>query len=642
MDVLSAKSLRLAITLLALPGGVAAQGDTVSNADAPSVRLMDLLEQGRGIRVESTSPALGSVGIRMQGLPGQYTALLVDGLPLLGAQGGELGIVQLSALDVQRVDVVAGPAMAVYGSSALGGVVNLVSRRPNDSVTLVFNQTSQDGTDATAWLARRFGARWGATILGGVHRQGVQDVNRDAWADVPGFRRVEFRPRLFWSTEGGASLIATVGGMSEARAGGTLPGATLSNGQDFAATANTNRADGGFVIRIPVGGMTLDARASTAEAWERQAFGPTTLRYVQHGRHETTFAEATVTRSRSRVTWILGAAYQQTGFHSHDLAGFEYTYRTPSVSGRAEATLAPSVHVAVSGRCGWEREYGGFCSPRVTVLVGGRGSWSARLSGATGSSAPTPFLDETEGIPLARLVPFTSHVIVICNPSLCASDSGAVGTTAPFSLVRERARYGSLDVTRRVGALELGATLFLAQVDHPLILSELNPFDERPQLVNAAGPIRTAGAEVTGGYEHRGLTLDVGYAYLNSTTISPVTAGRVETPLTPRHSADLAVAWRSGASGPRVVFRVAYTGRQRVFDDPYRTSTPSFTTAALGASFRVGVTEVYLRAENLNDVRQTHYDPLLTAAPSAELQWTTEVWAPLEGRIVTAGVRLSL
>ena len=55
---------------------------------------------------------------------------------------------------------------------------------------------------------------------------------------------------------------------------------------------------------------------------------------------------------------------------------------------------------------------------------------------------------------------------------------------------------------------------------------------------------------------------------------------------------------------------------------------------------RIGDVHVFLNAENLTDVRQTHYDPLLLAAQAADGRWTTDVWAPLEGRVFNAGVRL--
>jgi iron complex outermembrane receptor protein len=48
---------------------------------------------------------------------------------------------------------------------------------------------------------------------------------------------------------------------------------------------------------------------------------------------------------------------------------------------------------------------------------------------------------------------------------------------------------------------------------------------------------------------------------------------------------------------------------------------------------------MFLNAENLLDTRQTRYDPIVLPARSTEGRWTTDVWAPLEGRVFNAGVR---
>ena len=96
--------------------------------------------------------------MRIQGLRGRYSQMLADGLPLYGAQGDSLSMLQVPPLDLGQVEVIKGVASALYGASALGGVINLVSRRPRETEReLLFNQTSQSGPDVTAWLAQRAG-----------------------------------------------------------------------------------------------------------------------------------------------------------------------------------------------------------------------------------------------------------------------------------------------------------------------------------------------------------------------------------------------------------------------------------------------------------------------------------------------------
>jgi iron complex outermembrane receptor protein len=55
----------------------------------------------------------------------------------------------------------------------------------------------------------------------------------------------------------------------------------------------------------------------------------------------------------------------------------------------------------------------------------------------------------------------------------------------------------------------------------------------------------------------------------------------------------------------------------------------------------IGRARVFVNAENLLDARQTRWQPLVLPARSAEQRWTTDAWAPLEGRVINAGVRLS-
>ena len=86
-----------------------------------------LLGETNGLRMQTTSPALGGASLRIQGLSGRYSQILSDGLPLYGAQSGSVGILQIPPMDLAQVEVIKGVASALYGMSAIGGVVNLVS-----------------------------------------------------------------------------------------------------------------------------------------------------------------------------------------------------------------------------------------------------------------------------------------------------------------------------------------------------------------------------------------------------------------------------------------------------------------------------------------------------------------------------------
>ena len=121
----------------------------------PGDIVMMLNEMG-GMRVQATSPSLGAASVRIQGMRGRYTRFLSDGLPLFGDVGG-LGLLQIPPMDLGQVEVIKGVASALYGAGAMGGVINLLSRRPGDEPQreFLFNRSTRGATDARGVLPRR-------------------------------------------------------------------------------------------------------------------------------------------------------------------------------------------------------------------------------------------------------------------------------------------------------------------------------------------------------------------------------------------------------------------------------------------------------------------------------------------------------
>src|SRR6187200_1498622 len=182
-----------------------------------------LIGETSGLRVQPTAPSLGAANVRIQGLRGRYSQMLADGLPLYGGQGDSFSLLQVPPLDLGQVEIIKGAASALYGASALGGVINLVSRRPTEpGREVLLNLTSLGGSDATVWLADTVRSQWTWTLLGGFHRQGRRDLDADGWTDVAGYERGMVRPRLFYSDGTGTTAMVTGGVIGESRRGGTL------------------------------------------------------------------------------------------------------------------------------------------------------------------------------------------------------------------------------------------------------------------------------------------------------------------------------------------------------------------------------------------------------------------------------------
>ncbi len=568
-----------------------------------------ILSETGGLRVQVTGPALGAANIRVQGMDGRFTQLLADGLPLYGGQASSLGLLQIPPTDLGQVEVIKGAASALYGPSALGGVINLVSRRPGAAAEgeLLLNATTRDGHDATAYAATPLGDDLGVSLTGGYHRQRRQDLDGDGWIDMPGYDRWTVRPRLFWEDAAGASLFLTGGAMGEQRRGGTLPGRTTPDGRPFAQDQRTDRRDAGIVGKLPLGGdVSAQLRASGMRQDHRHRFGTA----IENDRHDTVFAEASVVGKAGGTAWVGGIAYQADGFRSRTFPAFDYSYRVPGLFGQIEQDVGRDVTLAGSGRIDFHSEYGTRFSPRLSLLYK-PGFWTVRASGGRGFYAPTPFVEEIEAAGLARLEP--------------------LGALKP-----ETATTAALDLGYARGGIEANVTLFGSNMDDATRLDTVAP--DRVRLVNVTGPTRIRGAELLLRRCWDSFVLTGSYVHVDATEPDPA-GGRRAVPLTPRHTAGLVAMWEEHDKG-RVGLELYYTGRQSLDDDPYRSTSRPYVELGFLAEIAVGKARLFVNAENILNVRQTRYAPLLRRSRAADGQWTVDAWAPTDGFVLNGGIRL--
>lgn len=570
-----------------------------------------LLGETTGLRVQTTAPSLGAANVRIQGLRGHYSQLVADGLPLYGAQGDSLSLLQVPPLDLGQVEVIKGVASALYGTSALGGVINLVSRRPRETEReLLVNATSLGGSDVTAFVAQAPSSGWSWTLLGGYHGQVRRDVDDDGWTDVAGFNRGLVRPRVFYDNGRGGTVVATAGVMVEDREGGTLDEGVAPDGRPFAEALATRHGDAGLVARwLMAGAKVVTVRGSFMRQTQDRTFGAARER----GARVTWFGETSLSGVNGRQTWVVGGAFQQDRYAARDLPQFDYVFSSPAVFAQDEIAFSPKMTLAASGRVDVHSEYGTLASPRVSLLARPKAGWTVRISAGTGAFTPTPFTEETDETGFSRLRPLAG-------------------------IEAEHAAGVSFDVTRTAGPFEFTGTVFGSIVNDPTQLETVG--DERVALVNAAGPTRTWGTELIARYRREGFLAMVTHAWTRSTELDVDAGLRREVPLTPRHTASVNAVWE-GEDWGRFGIETYYIGRQALEDDPYRDVSRPHVLVGFLVERRAGRARFFLNAENIFNVRQTRWDPLVLRARRPDGRWTVDAWAPLDGRVFNGGLRVA-
>ena len=574
-----------------------------------------LVAETGGVRVQNTSPALGSANIRLQSLYGRYTQLLSDGLPLYGAQTASIGLLQIPPTDLANVEIIKGSASSLYGGSALGGVINLISRTPSEEFEgeTLFNATSKNGQDITAYFASPVTDTLSASVTTGVHHQKEQDLDDDGWIDLAGYERASVRPRLYWSDDSGGNLYLTFGAMTEQRRGGTLNDALLPDGNPFAQTQDSVRLDSGFIFDKPLDDtLNLNVRGSAMHQEHAHQFG----QIQEDDTHESYLIESSISGSNEATAWVLGIAYHADTFDSADYPVFNYTYDVPGLFSQVDYEASETTSLSLSARADWHSEFGTQVSPRLSVLYNPE-SWTIRGSYGKGFFAPTPFIEDIEDVGLSRLMPLEN-------------------------LEEERATTASVDMSYVVDSIEASVTLFASDVKG---VTELQLIDNTPenalqqvQIINATGQTEIRGAELLLRYRWRDIKLTGSYLYTDATKGDNGTLVPTPLSLTPKHSAGAVIMWEEHGSH-LVGFEAYYTGTQHLTNNPYREKSDAYWHLGLLGQITMGKVSWFINAENLLNVRQTKEDSLLLPTQSPSGRWTTDIWSRNDGFTVNAGFR---
>jgi iron complex outermembrane receptor protein len=147
------------------------------------------------------------------------------------------------------------------------------------------------------------------------------------------------------------------------------------------------------------------------------------------------------------------------------------------------------------------------------------------------------------------------------------------------------------------------------------------------------------GSELLLRYRRAPFTVTGSYVYMDASEPDEVGSGRRRTALVPRHSAGLVAVWERHGRG-RIGVESYYTGKQPLDDNPFRDESRPYLHVGILGEIALGRVRLFANAENILGVRQTRYDPLVRPQRAPSGQWTVDVWAPTEGFILNAGLRL--
>lgn len=191
-----------------------------------SCNVAEVLSFQPGLRVEADCQNCGYTQLRINGLNGNYSQILVDGHPLMSSLASVYGLEQLPTGMIDRVEVIRGGGSALFGSNAIGGIVNIITKEPtrnscsleNSSMLIGTSGYDINGTFNASLISNN--SRAGAFLFGVIRDRSPYDRDNDGYTEIPKLKSSTIGFRAYYKTSNYSKLTAEYHHGYEFRRGG--------------------------------------------------------------------------------------------------------------------------------------------------------------------------------------------------------------------------------------------------------------------------------------------------------------------------------------------------------------------------------------------------------------------------------------
>lgn len=153
----------------------------------PTPSIFDALQNVNGVRPQLNCNVCNTGDIHINGLEGPYTMILIDGMPIVSGLSSVYGLSGIPNALIERVEIVKGPASSLYGSEAVGGLINIITKRPQNAPSVSADVFSTSWGELNTDLGIKLKAGKKADVLTGINYFKYSnriDKNNDNFTDV--------------------------------------------------------------------------------------------------------------------------------------------------------------------------------------------------------------------------------------------------------------------------------------------------------------------------------------------------------------------------------------------------------------------------------------------------------------------------
>ncbi len=592
--------------------------------DKPS-DVSHVIREQPGVQVQRTSATAGTMSIRLQGLKSRYVQLLKDGFPLFGGFSNVIGITQIPPLDLKQVEIIKGSSSTLYGGDAIAGVINLITKTPDEKPVydIMFNGETANAYDAGLYASQK--VKWFAFSLMGAYRyQFAKDWDGDHFTETPKLQRYTVSPQLFFDLSKHAKL--NIGGnyTHEDRLGGAME--YIQNKSD--STYNyfeknvSDHISSNFKFEYDfekAGKLTVK---NAFNYFDRDLKIPY---YFFKGNQMASASEINYRFIRKKHDVVIGVDFRTDKFtEANDSVSMKRSYSFMTFGAFFQYIYNFSEKTTLEGgfRIDYNNVYKVYPLPHIAIRQKFNEIFSVRLNVGMGYKLPTIFQDESEEARFLNVQRIASSV----KPEF------SLGGTIDLKI--KPPSFNGLNVT-------ISQLYFLTHIFRPLLPQ--TSFDtschsidcEQISYTNANGFIRSGGVETGINFSYRGMSASIVYTYTdNNRKIDGI---RSIAPLTSKHILSLLAGYE---------IKNFFIGIDVYYYSPVKLSDgrmgKQIWEVGLNTQYAFKYLILFANFENIANIKQTSYGPTVFASPTFSHPRFSEIYAPLEGRLFNMGFKLRL
>jgi outer membrane receptor for ferrienterochelin and colicins len=610
-----------------------------------NVNLFEATSLVNGVKPQFNCNVCNTGDIHINGLEGPYTLILIDGMPIVSGLSSVYGLMGIPVSMIERLEIAKGPASSLYGTEAMGGTINLITKKPAHAPLFYAEYTGSSYLENNLDVSARF--KWNKNI---THLSGINifyfdklfDVNHDGFTDVALQKRVS----LFNKVGLGEHASVALRYVFEDRWGGQVQWQPRYRGTDsvYGESILTNRLE--FLGKLTWPGLRNVNTQVSYNIHDQVSWYGTK---IYNARQSTAFAQTAWNKQVRRHELLAGVAYKNLWYDDNTPVTASAGKNLPDNSHTAGMFLQDEIAADSAGlhkfllgvRVDYNNVYKWIPSPRLAYKWTPGYRFTARVNFGTGFRIVNVFTEDHAALTGSREVVFLEKI----RPE--QSYNGSLNTVARFRVGR-----GSV--------FSLDATAFYYHFTNKIFAD----YDADPTKViynNLNGFAFSRGLSLNATLSTPGsLKIICGIAYNDVQNVTTDTTGKLhysQQVQAPLWSGNFIAGYEFPRSRLKVDITANWYGPQRlpVLPDDFRPEfSPWFCLMNLQATKSVKKrTEIFVGVKNLfnfipsDPIMRPHdpFDKRITDVQDNPKGYTFDTgynYAPMQGIRLFAGFRYTL